>query len=401
MAFNMTPATTQIRAPFNGHLNPNEVYESIFNMIIKQVVKYPELANNYSFVNMFKEEGGTYGDTVLYYANDVLRSREWTGDNEAMNLLALERPEDPDCQAITINRFRIIKTSTDSYLTKRAWSTESAFSTFTGIIKSLVGKTKELYENTMINTFLGTMEGDAEVNEITVKLASIEADELTLDANKLKAQKIGEKLANLLVDLKDYQRKYNSYGHMRAYNEDDIVFIWNSKWVNTITKQSLPTIFNAQGLIDKFKQHVLPAKYFGTIIDDVTGHNGLTVQANGKIKITSGYSGPQLTTMDEITVYGADGKTVVRHYFPGEKLALDDEFVPGRAYIEDDKVICKVITKDTVKYMAGFSTSTEFFNPQALVTSNMLIWSYADPVLLMDQPCITVKADVGANKDND
>lgn len=398
MAFNMHPASNQVRAPFNGILNVNEVFSTLHNAIIKEVVRYPELANNYNFINMFKEEGSKFGDTVTYTSMDVLRSREWEGDNEAMNLLALERPEDPNVQAITINKYRIVKTSTDSYLSARAWGTETAFSAFTGVIKSLVGKTKELYETTMLNCFLGCMEGDAEKSGDTVELAQIEADELTADAQRLKAQKIGETLANLFVDMKDYNRDYNSYGYMRAYNEDDIVVIWNSEWINTIQKNSLPTIFNAQGLIDKFKQHVLPAKYFGDVVDDISGHTGLTLESNGKIKIGSGYSGPQLVTMEEITVYDVDGKTILRHYFPGEKLSLNDEFVPGTAYIPNKKIICKVITKDSVKYMAGFTVSHEFQNPQALTTSNMLIWAYAEPTLMLDQPCFTLKADTNPSK---
>ena len=384
MAFNMHPTTTQVRTPFNGNLNPNEVYESIFNMIIKQVVRYPELANNYNFVNMFKEEGGQYGDTALYYAQDILSSREWLGDNEAQNLLALERPEDPECQGITISKFRIVKTSTDSYLSKRAWSTEDAFSTFTGIVKSLVGKTKELYENTMINTFLGTMTGDAERSDVEVPLSDI-TDEGEAK-RRAEAMMIGEHIANLLVELKDYHRDFNTYGFMRAYNEEDIVFIWNSKYINSITKQSLPTIFNSQGLIDKFKQHVLPAKYFGNIVDSNSLPSGLTVGSNGKVKIGTGYTGGTIYAMDEDNY--ASG-----HKFAGEKLAVGDEFAPNRAYTLDEDVICKIITKDSVKYMAGFSTSTEFFNPQSLTTSNMLIWSYAEPTLMLDQPCITVHAD--------
>lgn len=390
MAFNMHPASNQKTAPFNGILNPSEVYESIFNMIIKQVVKYPELASNYSFVNMFKEEGGAYGDTALFYSQDILTSREWLGDGEAMNLLALERPEDPECQAITINKFRIVKTSTDSYLSKRAWSTESAFSAFTGNVKALVGKTKELYENTMVATRLGTMEGDAIVNELSVKLAQIDADELTLDASKIKAQTIGEKLANLLVDLKNYNRKFNTYEHMRAYNEEDIVFVWNSKWINNVTKQSLPLYFSAQGLIDKFKQHVLPADYFGTVIDDNHPDN-VTMGGDGYYTIGAGYKGT-IRTLDE-------GNFTSGHKFPGEALAAGDKFLPGAAYEEDDKIICKVITKDSVKYMSGFSTSTEFFNPQALTTSNMLIWAYAEPTRMLDQPFITVKADISPIKE--
>ena len=49
MAFNMNPATTQVKYPFNGHLNPSEVFGTIYNMIINQVVKAPELVDNYNF----------------------------------------------------------------------------------------------------------------------------------------------------------------------------------------------------------------------------------------------------------------------------------------------------------------------------------------------------------------
>lgn len=97
MAFNMNPASTQIRAPFNGHLNPNECYQTIFNQVVAQDVRYPDLADNYGLVDMFKIAGGKLGDTHLRYSNDVLSSRFWLGDGEAMNLLALERPEDPFC----------------------------------------------------------------------------------------------------------------------------------------------------------------------------------------------------------------------------------------------------------------------------------------------------------------
>jgi hypothetical protein len=76
-----------------------------------------------------------------------------------------------------------------------------------------------------------------------------------------------------------------------------------------------------------------------------------------------------------------------------EALAANDEFVPGKAYFEDEDIICKVITKDTIKYMAAFETATEFFNPQTLVTSKMLVFGFSEPTRLLGQPCVTVHAD--------
>lgn len=389
MAFNMNPATTQVKYPFNGHLNPSEVFGTIYNMIINQVVKAPELVDNYNFVEKFRTEGSMYGDTVLFYDQDVLSTRDWLGDAEAQNLLAIERPADPECQAVTLNRFRICKTSLDSYLTKRAWSTENAFTQFNDIVMSMVGATKKLYEVTMINTFLGTVEGASAKADLEIPLSDI--TETGEAKNRLEAQMIAQYIADLIVDMKDYSRDYNDYNYMRAFSEDSIWVIWNSKYVNKINKLDLPTIFNKAGLMDKFEQNVLPAKYFGTIVDTNSLPNGLTVEegpgGTAKIVIGSAYSGGTIRTMEEDTF------AVSGHRFPGEALTVGDKFDIDRAYIEDEDIICKVITKDTVKYMASFETATEFWNPQALVTSKMLVFGFSDPTRLLGQPCVTVHAD--------
>lgn len=384
MAFNMNPATTQVKYPFNGHLNPNEVFGSIYNMIINQVVKSPELADNYNFVEKFRTEGSMYGDTVLFYDQDVLSTRPWLGDNEAQNFLVIERPDDPKCQAITLNKFRICKTSLDSYLTKRAWSTESAFTQFNDIVMSMVGATKKLYEVTLINAYLGTVEGAAAKSTLEIPLSDITAT--GEEKNRLEAQTIAQYIADLIVDMKDYSRDYNDYEFMRAYTENELMVVWNSKYINKINKLDLPTIFNKAGLMDKFEQNILPARYFGTIVDASSLPTGLTVETNGKIKIGSTYTGGTIRTMEEDVF--ASG-----HKFAGEALAVNDEFVPGKAYFEDEDIICKVITKDTIKYMAAFETATEWFNPQALVTSKMLVWGFSEPARLLGQPCVTVHAD--------
>ena len=384
MAFNINPATTQVKYPFNGHLNPNEVFGSIYNMIINQVVKAPELVDNYNFVEKFRTEGSMYGDTVLVYDQDVLSTRPWLGDAEAQNLLALERPADPECQAITLNKFRICKTTLDSYLTKRAWSTENAFTQFNDIVQSMVGATKKLYEVTMLNAFLGTVEGGATKADLEIPLSDI--TETGEAKNRLEAQTIAQYIADLIVDMKDYSRDYNDYQFMRAYSESDLMVIWNAKYINKINKLDLPTIFNKAGLMDKFEQNVLPARYFGSIVDTNSLPSGLTVESDGKIKIGSGYTGATIRTMEEDTF--ASG-----HRFAGEVLVAGDSFEPGKAYFEDEDIICKVITKETVKYMAAFETATDFFNPQALVTSKMLVFGFSEPTRLLGQPCVTVHAD--------
>ena len=387
----MHPATSQVKYPFNGHLNPNEVFGSIYNMIINQVVKAPDLVDNYNFVEKFRTEGSMFGDTVLFYDQDVLSTRPWLGDAEAQNLLSVERPADPDCQAVTLNKFRICKTSLDSYLTKRAWSTENAFTQFNDIVMSMVGATKKLYEVTMMNAFLGTVEGAATKSDLEIPLSDIE--ETGEAKNRLEAQTIAQYLADLIVDMKDYSRDYNDYGYMRAYNEGDLMVIWNAKYVNKINKLDLPTIFNKAGLMDKFEQNILPARYFGVQLDTNSLPTGITIseEDSATVAVIGSSVVGTVRTMEE-------GDFASGHKFPGEALAIGDKIpltadstIP--AYIEDEDIICKVITKDTVKYMAAFEAGTEFFNPQALVTSKMLVWGFSEPTRLYGQPCVTVHAD--------
>lgn len=384
MAFNMNPTSTQVKYPFNGHLNPNEVFGSIYNMIINQYVKSPELADNYGFVETFRTEGSMYGDTILLYDQDVLSTRDWLGDGEALNLLAIERPADPECQAITLDRFRICKTSLDNYLTKRAWSDKTAFTTFNGIVLDMVAKTKKLYEITLINAFVGTVEGDSEKSTLEIPLSDI--TETGEEKNRLEAQTIAQYLADLLVDMKDFSRDYNTYRFMRAYNEEDLMVIWNSKYVNKITKLDTPTIFHDSGLVNKFAQHVLPARYFGEIIDGTSLPSGLVLGSDDLITINNFPDNKVIRATEE-------GDFTSGHLFAGEALAVGDKFAPGKAYFEDGDIICKVITKDSIKYMAGFETATEFHNPQCLVTSHMLIWGFSNPTRVLGQPCVTVHAD--------
>lgn len=390
MAFNIKPETTQVKVPFNGNLNPNEVFGSIYNMILFQEVHYPELADNFGFVEMFRTQGGQDGDTGLFYAQDILHSRPWLGDAEASNLLAVERPDDPKCQAITVNNFRIIKTSLDSYLTRRAWSTEGAFSQFQSIVRSMLTQTKKLYEATLINTYIGHVKGEATRSLVEVPLSDIQAT--GEEKNRLEAQTIAQYLADLMVDMKDYSRDFNDYGFMRAYNENELLVIWNTKYVNKINKLDLPTIFNKSGLMDKFEQYVLPARYFSeqTTSANISGVSGLTggIDDNGNAVVTieNSYAGRDLITYEE-------GDFAGKHLFAGEKLPKGSKFIVGKAGFVDEDVICKVITKDSIKYLASFETATEFWNPQALITSNMLIWGYAEPDRLLDKPCVVVHAD--------
>ena len=115
-------------------LNPNEIFASIANMIISQEVFADNLGKHQTLVDSARVDGGLFGDKKLYYATDVLESHPWGADSEAANLLALDRPADPEVQDITLDVFRQIRLTVDNYLSKRAWSTEGAFSSFQSVM---------------------------------------------------------------------------------------------------------------------------------------------------------------------------------------------------------------------------------------------------------------------------
>ena len=254
---------------FSGSLNANEIFATIFNMIISQQINADNIKDGFSsLVNRARVDGGLYGDTKLYYDTDVLKSSAWAGDSEASNLLSLDRPADPECQAIMLNVFRQIRVTVDYYLSKRAWKDEGAFAQFNSVTLGWLRETKKVYDQTTYNAFIGVHTSSVQA-DVDVDLSSITAVVSTADEEsmaRLRAQKIGRALADLMVNMKDVSRAYNDYGHLKSYDEDEIIIIFNSAYVNEITYLDLPTIFHKEGIVKKINQEMLPSRYFGNIL---------------------------------------------------------------------------------------------------------------------------------------
>ena len=376
---------------YAGKLNANEIFASIFNMIISQQVFADNIKDTKSsLVDAARVDGSMYGDTKLYYATDVLRSYAWGGDAEAANLLALDRPEDPQCQAITLDIFRQIRLTVDNYLTKRAWSTEGAFSEFNSVMLGWIRDTKKVYDSTTYNVFIGTYETTEGKQDQTVTLPTV-ADDKEAE-NRLQAQTIATKVADILVDLEDVSRDYNDYENLRSYSSDDFRYVWNSAYVNKINKLDLPTIFH-KDFIDKFAQYTLPARYFGDIV------------VKGTAVTSDGTSYRSLVEQDVTLVenYTFKGKTIAAgqkvHLFAGDlipnKIALASAsavLVPS--YKENSNIILKIVHKDAVPYMSSFEAGTSFFNGRSLTENHYLTFGHNTLTALHDKPFITLK--VGA-----
>ena len=116
-------------------LTPNEIYNTLANMIISQEVFADNIGKHQTLVDKGRVDGTLYGDTKLYYATDVLKSAAWGNDAEAANLLDVsDRAADPAVQAIKLDVFRQIRLVVDNYLTKRAFSDEGTLASFNGVM---------------------------------------------------------------------------------------------------------------------------------------------------------------------------------------------------------------------------------------------------------------------------
>lgn len=395
-----------IQAAFT--LSPNEIYNTLANMIISQEVFADNLGKHQTLVDKARVEGGLFGDKKLYYATDVLKSHDWLNDAEAANLLALDRPADPEVQSITLDVFRQIRLTLDNYLSKRAWSTEGAFASFNGVMLGWMRETKRVYEGTLYNAFIGTTETSTGSQIQTVDLRSASAGQplygLTgLEKYRMKASLIAQHLADLLVQMGDYSRAFNDYQYLRSYAEESIQVIWNSKFLNEIRKVDLPTIFHKEGLVDKFEQDVLPARYFGIAItaSNISTYSDSTPTTGKPIDSDDGAYTPGVGNANgkvcslieaDVTVGGTD-----YHVFPGDELPAGatvgsgKQFGYNEAYIATENVICKVLVK-LPPIMSAFEVGTTFFNARSLTENHYLTWGHNTLEYFKNYPFITVKA---------
>ncbi len=376
---------------FTGQLRSNEIFSALYNMIISQEVFADNLGKHQTLVDQARVDGGLFGDTKLFYSTDVLKSVPWGNDAEAANLLALHRPEAPECQAIHLDIFRQICLTVDNYLSKRAWANEGAFSEFNSVMLGWMRETKRVYDGTLYNVFIGTSVSSSASQNIQIDTAAARGNASTEEeANRLEAEAIAQRIADLMVAMSDYSREFNDYGNLRSYKDESIKVIWNSKWVSKIKKIDTPTIFNREGLVDKLSEEVMPSRYFGRAIAASDIGAGKVIGADGAYDSTKG----TLRAAKEF-----DYNDV--HYFPGDALATSGTYVAvvggleaSQVYLEDALVICKVLVK-LPPYMSAFEVGTSFFNPKSLTENHYLTFGHNTLEYLKNYPFITVKGTAG------
>ena len=355
---------------FTGVLNSNEIFSSLYNMIISVQAFGDNIAStNSTLADKFRVDGSMYGDQKLYVATDALKSAPWGNDAEATELLATARPKAPHVQAVELDVFRQISLTVDDYMSKRAWGTEGAFSQFNSVLMGWIGDTKRVYDSTTVNTYVGTTETNVGAQTQNVVIPEGATEE---ESNRLYAQAIATKMADIMVELTDPSRDYNDLGYLRSYRPEDLIVVWNANQYNKIRKTDMPTIFHKDGLFDEMNEVVLPAKYFGVVNTTVQTGNGI------------------IRSLKEDTNTGLNGTKF--HFFAGELVGEGCTQRSHTTYTPDDSIVCKIIHKDAIPYMSAFEVGTSFFNPKSLTTNHYLTFGHNTLEYLKNYPMITIRA---------
>lgn len=367
---------------FTGSLNVNEIQASIYNMILGQYIHTNNIANTYDkLLNLFRRDVGLYGDQILHYATDAYKTLAYDPDSTTQaNVLEIHRPPAPKCQAIQIDNARYIAVTIDDYFSKRAFATESVFTEYNATLIQWLQGTKNIYLSSLFNTYIGTTETAEGKQEQTVDLSKIGTSTTAGDeeaANRITASLVGQKIADLLVELADpiAGKDFNDYGFYRSYNPDDIVIVWNAAYFNKFRKVDLPTIFHDSGVIDKLdERYILPDYYFGT----VNAEGGTVAASNATIRslIETDYTVNKVTT----------------HVFPGMLLPDGASYTANTTYTNKGDIVCKIMHRESVPVLNGMEGEKVFINGRNWSENHYLHFLVNTFEYLKDMPFITVKA---------
>ena len=353
---------------YDGQLNTNEVFASLFNMIISLQV-FPAGISDLSGIYASKKVDGTlYGDTKVYISTDALKSYEWDGTDTpgGYNLLTIKRPPAPKENKISIDVFRQIPVTVDEYLTKRAFQDEGTFGSFNGVILSWLQVTKDVYEHT---TYTARILASAQAGATSLGAIDLGSPSTTLvdmDLKVYKAQELYRQIEDAMKELEEPSRSYNDNSFLRTFKMQDFDIIVPLGVLSGIKKFDVPFLY---GPDEKpiFKE--IHWKYFGAIID-----TGATLTGTN-------------TTVRALVEKDYTVSEVVTHCFPGDLLPnlatyLADEVYTAtyssRPSIASDLTIL-AIHKQDFPIMSAITVGTSFFNARRLDMNHYLTFGHNDP----------------------
>lgn len=385
-------------------LSQNTITQALFNMIISQQVFDSGVAST-ELADRFRVDGTLFGDTKLYHSFDIGSPEDWLNDEEAQDLLKLNRNKSGKTQSITMGIYKIIYITTDQYLSKQAFMREGTFAEYISFLTGSLRKIKRVYDRALINSKIGTLTPSTsrcEIKIVTPKGATIE------ETNRLEAQTIAAKLVVLKADLEDNNRDFNALNYLRSYPASELMAVWNVEQHAKITKLDLPTIFhndiNADG---GFKEYDLPAKWFGVpATTELTLPTSKPASITNRILKSGWYDVATATTisMEEKptanTVYLWAGDEVpykgqvYNDYARGVTVTVTaTTLAKDYYYTVDSSIAFVLIHSSALPFMSGFETGTEFWNARSLTTTNYLIFGHNNLEFLEEYPRIRVRVE--------
>ena len=383
-------------------LNQNKITAALFNMIISQQVFDSKVAST-ELADRFRVDGTLFGDTKLYHSFDIGAVEDWLDDGEANDLLKLNRNKSGKTQSIEMGVYKLISITTDQYLSKQAFMNDGTFAEYTSFLTGSLRKIKRVYDRSLINSKLGTLEPSTDRCDITIvtpKGATIE------ETNRLEAQTIAADLVVLKADLEDNSRDFNALGYLRSYPADELMAIWNVKKHAKITKLDLPTIFHKD--IEAgggFKEYDLPEKWFGVPAEEsYTLASGAESPVLKRILVSGWYVVNGVTdivmvtkpTNNAVFLWAGDAVPytgqVYKDYVRGVDVTVTATRIPAEYhYTVDPDIAFVLVHKSALPYMSGFETGTEFWNARSLTNNHYLIFGHNELEYIEEYPRIRVK----------
>lgn len=381
-------------AKFNGTLGQNKVLFSqitgaLYNMIINQQVETRTIGKGMaSLIDEATRDVGLYGDRILKYFTDMLRVYDYEPDGtDQLNVLKTYRPAPPICQEMVVDTAKFIPLTLDDYLTKQGFADKATFGSFNSVMENWLKNTKKVYLAKEYNVFVGTTTTNAGAQNVEVSLTNM--DGLTTEvekeaASRRNAQTIAETVANIMVNMtEDASRDYNDLGIEACYDKEDLLMVWNAEELNKITLVDLPTMYNDNEVLGALKQNIrrLPAKYFGSVV--------------GPTKSALNADGTTHRFMHQ-TVVGGKVYQAGDLIPAGTIIRTAEGVIQVPAYINDGGDLVKIIHKDAAPVLAGFETTTEFWNPSNLSRNDYLHFLYNSFDRFTGYPWVKVWYDPGA-----
>lgn len=341
---------------FDGKLNFNAVFASIFNMIISQQIFDTGIGDLTGIYGTRKVDGTLYGDTKLFYSTDVLKSYDW--QTISYNILNKHLPKDPVVEAITIGVYRQIPITIDNYLSKQAFADEGTFGQFNGVMLAWQGKTREVYEHTKYTTDIITTAVAKAKTIGEIELAA-PAGMTGYDLIRWRGQELFRQVEDYMAELNEPSRDYNDLKMLRNYSIDDFDIVVPLGVLGNVRKHDIPFLFDRDEK-PRFKE--IHWKYFGSINDTAA----TTTADNTNIR--------SFIEKD----YGAV------HVFPGDLLPNSTAYLANETYTAtftskpsiDQPVDILFIHKKDFQIMSAFSVATNFFDPVKLDSTYYLTFGH-------------------------